>query len=550
MVNTCQGDYIPYRYVKVPGREEVRIFTRGVDRDDRKTFVHSTSKWIIIDPHRYIDETDDDILKMLATQFQTSSVIYDENSDRFIVKDSTIPIGSDSFAIEEQSYRSVVVLPDSYTTHIIMNSKRFYNSLEANGSTDGTWLNSRQSKNHQGHHYFLTSKEFCKATDPTHTQGPKSLRKLLPDVDVIFSNLDQETAETIYGGFPTEIDFVRVSHISDDSPKALTELGVWYAENISQLYKLSFISARNLSDVWPQNKDISRKIAEDILLGFNLSLYSGNGVMIAGRIPESFGTRGKYSNVYVYQVSNVLRGLLEKSEDPLTRDVGALLDGIENFSDIINTIFLSPKLAPEDYVIPNDNVFYFDQHILCSTERLYASEYNATIEKVDYIIVLGAQSMIKCIKGSNSDHRLNDESRMYLPVSDQEDHIIFTGIHHICRPLFPAVLKAVRGYAIAMMYNPHNEWEILTRLVDLTASNFEITIIVTDSNVDQYKYLLDDEEIEIMEKRNVELKISAWLTGMGTMELSRNFDQTKTVAPSLGYIKRILRVLDLIPSSK
>jgi hypothetical protein len=100
------------------------------------------------------------------------------------------------------------------------------------------------------------------------------------------------------------------------------------------------------------------------------------------------------------------------------------------------------------------------------------------------------------------------------------------------------------------MYNPHNEWEILTRLVDLTASNFEITIIVTDSNIDQYKYLLDDEELELMEKGNVELKISAWLTSMGTSELSRRFEQTRTAPPSLAYIKRILRVLDLIPESK
>ena len=544
VTSTCHGDYIPYRYFQVPERNEIRIFTRGVEKDDRKTFVHTSSRWIIIDPHHYIDETDDDIMKMLSSQFQTTSVAYDERSRRFVVKDSTMPLGADSFSVDEQFFKSVNVLPDNYTTHIVMNQKRFYNCFES----DGSWLTSRQAKNHQSHHYFLTKEEFCKATNPTQTQGPKSFRKALHDVDIIFSNLDQDSIERLYGGIPNEIDFVRVPQIDEDSSKALIEIGVWYSENIAQLYKLSFISSRNLSDVWPQNKEISRKIAEDILLGLNLSLYSNNGVVIADRIPESFGERGKYSNVHFYQISTVLRKLLEESTDPITHEVGVSLEGIENFSDIITTIFLSQRLLPAEFMIPEDSVFYFDRRVLCSTERLPIEDYGVPTENVDYAIVLGAQSMIKCIKSNNFGHRLNESTRS--STLDQEDHIIPIGIHHICQPLFPAAWKAVKRYAIAMMYDYKTEWEMITRFVDQTGPDFEIDVIVTSSNIDQYKYLLDSEELELMEKKNVELKISVWLTGVEANQLSRKFEHVRTIAPSLSYIKRVLRVLDLIPVRK
>lgn len=541
MVNTRQGDYIPYKYVIIPDSNEVRIYTRGFDNDDRQMFTHQRSDWLIIDPHRYIGETEDDIRRMLANQFQSSSVSFDERSSRFIVRNSPISVDYESSTIDESNFKSVILLPDNYTTHIIMNGKRFYNNIDASGK----WLISRQPKSHQVHHYFATATEFCKATDPAHVKGYKSFRHAISngDVDIVFSPLDQDSFERIYGGLPTEVDYVKIPSANSSRKsieiKTLTDITAWYVENIAQLYKLSFISSRNLGDVWPHNRETSKRISEDILLGLNLSLYSSGGVVHEGNLPQSFGIRGKYANVYFYRTGHVLRNLLQESADPLTNYVGKSLEGIEDFADVISYIFMSTKLMPQEFTIP-PQAFYFDRQILCSSGPILQEDYEITRENVDYVIVLGAQAMIKCIKSSNPGHYLNSNG-------DQNDHVIFSGLHHICTPLFPAALKAVRDYSLGMMYESLREWEILLRFVDSQPSSFEINLTITRSNVDHYKHLLTKEEMDQIMKKDEELHIKTWLTSMDTNELTRTFDGAKTREPSLNYIRRVLGTLDLVP---
>lgn len=538
MVNHSSFDYVPYKYAKIVDSNEVQIFARGIERDDRKVFTHQSSDWLVVDPHRYVGENEEDIRRMLAGQFQTSSVSFDDKSSRFIVRNSPVPIGHNAFNINESDFRSLIQLPDNYTTHIIMNGKRFYNNIDATGK----WLNSRQAKSHQTHHYFATATEFCRAVDPQHAKSYKSFRHAVSngDVDIVFANIDQDDFERIYGHLPIEVDYVQIPSASTTiRVKTINDITAWYVENIARLYKLSFISSRNLSDVWPQNKESSKRIAEDILLGLNLSLYSGNSILYDVTLPQSFGIRGKYSNVYFYKIGYVLRNLLQESADSLTNYVGKSLEGIEDFSDIISYIFMSTKLAPGDFTLP-PHAFYFDRQILCSSAPILQDDYEITRENVDYVIVLGAQSMIKCVKSSNHSHYLN-------AGNDQDDHIIFTGLHHICTPLFPAALKAVRDYALGMMYNSLMDWEILVRFVDSHSSSFEIHLAITRANLDHYRYLLTPEEIETIIKKDEILSISTWLTSTDNHELTRTFDAVKTTVPSLNYIKRVLGTLDLIP---
>lgn len=538
MVNPTSGDYIPYKYVKTPDRDEIRIYTRGVDRDERKVFTHPSNKWIIVDPHRYPDEGTDDRLRMLAAQFQTTSITFDERSDRFIIRDSPITVGYRSFEIDDSDFKSLTVLPDAYATHIIMNGKRFYNSIENNGE----WLDDRKAKSHQSHHYFLSEKEFCRAMDPTHPKSPSVFKGVEKDVDIVFTSLTSDRLSEIYGDMPPEIDVVHIPSSPKFVMNSLLEISTWYIENIRQLYSLSFIASRNLSDVWPQNKETSKLIAEDILLGLNLSLYNG---LVSERLPPSYGVKGKYTDSYFYQIGPVLKGLLEDSACDKTSYVGKSLTGIEMFNDVIASIYLSSKLEPREFELP-ESTYYFDRRILCSSVPLHHKDYDVTFEHVDYTIIFGAQSMIKCIKSSNSSHRLNNQ--VGGNGIDQEDHIIFTGIHHICRPLFPAAYKVVKDYAIGMMYGDLPNWDMLAKIVEKTQSNFEIKLSVNESNIDQYRHLLTPSEIKLVEKKGDKLPISTWLTSMENSEISRVFDAGKNVVPSLNYIKRILSTLDIIPS--
>lgn len=506
--------FIPYKFHDNIDELETTVFCRGTESGKNKNFTLRQKSWMVIDPFRYPDESEEDAIESLQRTFKTSHVYYD-NNDRFLIRDYTLE------DFNEYDYKYVSFLPDTYTTKIIMNKKRFFNLF----SDKGEWLDTRgvgypDIKKRHLLVYHDKSKDVLMykvvIDESFQVLGESDWDLLRDEVDIIFSTVKQTVFEDkVSFKVPDRVDFAWIS------PEWRSDhLDVWYSQMIPSLYELSFISSRNMSDILSID---SRKgweyLTDDIILSVNLSLYESTKI---NRFPKNFCSPGKYSKLYCYNIGDILLRLLESSHCRETINIWKRFRSLNIWSPIITNIYNYERLNPSSFVIP-DSCVYMDNKYLITTHPL----------ENDFVPVKTVGYMIVISEGS------------YLTFDVESKVSIFKGKHPLCQPLFPAVKRSIENYMLCSARNFDVNIEAICDLTDKTKDSLRVITKVTKANCHTYKDILDEKSLEKLELNKVkEVEIPTWLRENNM--LSTKFDPKESLSASNTYIQNVLHSLDKI----
>ncbi len=517
--------YIPYKFVDSKENSETIVFCREIESGFFKQFSLPAGKWIIVDPFRYENETIDEIKLSLKKIFQTSSVYYEPDWDRFVISDY------DSTNYDENNFKSSLVLPKNYRSKIVMNKKRFYNLF----SSDGQWLNERGSgyfgmeKNHIFIYQSVDKSWYSRtAIDPLNEWKAidgGSIDLFFKDTDIIFSSTPVEVFEKAFNiHIPIKVDYIylKASVFTEDrsnheNPFFNEKIDEWYNNNIRSLYTVSFLSSRNLSEIFLQTEKEWKELADDISLGLDPSLYKGQKIT---RFHRNFSNRGKYNKVYFYRMGDIMLALMNRSLVPRTKVLADNLMGVSFLSEAIWNFFALENLDPEKFLLPNSAV-YMDKQFLVTSKQL--DGIGEPYYSYDYMVVIGDGS--------------------YIVFDKNIDKTIFYGSHQLCNPIFPAVKKCIEKYIICKAHDYEAKIDAICRLTEKDEISLRSNIEVTKRNMIDYQNYLSSTEREKL-NRNENVMLSLWL--ISEEKLISHFDKTKVTSGSTDYIHTILQRLDRI----
>lgn len=526
--SSSQEFYIPYKFYDKTRTDESLAFCRSSTSGKFKIFTIPRKSWLIVNPFRCEDSSVDELIESLQRVFKTSHVYHDE-SDLFLVNDYDL---SD---FNEYDFKSVTFLDDNYSINIALSKKRFYNAFsDGDGGDSGVsgketpWTDQRiDSKTDVSlGHMFITYDSNGKHLLYRKSHGkdyqiltPKEWGLVNENIDIIFSDLTQESFQDLMNTkIQTRIDYVYVS------PYWLSEypdLRSWYEDYIEDLYQLSFMSARNMSDIVSVNSRSGWEILTDyIMLSKDISLFRSNKT---NRFQTNYCIPGKYNNVYLYNIGDIQLSLLGNSACRQTVKTQRFLQNLSRWNHIISNVFNNSLLDPTSFVIPESCVYIDSQYMAMSVPL---SRGYQPARKIDYMIALNEGS--------------------YLTYDIASKKSVFRGLHPLSKPLFPAVRKAIENYMLCSARRFEVNIEAITDMIDKNRSSLKIVTKITRSNLEIYRSILPEKVLEDFELGKIDsTELSTWL-GKSVDSITAIYDPEVTPKTSSKFIQGILNSLDRI----
>lgn len=514
-----EESFIPYKFHDDIEDEVTIVYCRGVENGELREFNLRQKSWLIVNPFRCPAQSEEEVLASLQKSFRTSYVFYDKDSDRYLVRDF------DQTDFCEDDYKSVSFLPDSYTTKIVMNKRRYTSHF----SDKGDWLEKKGGEypKIENHHLLLTvdfqtdalmCKKISEESFQPMTEG--LWEEINNDIDIIFSNVRKSLFEDMLGAkVPSRIDFAWISPQWNPNSIALDK---WYHRNIEDIYKISYVSSRNLSQILSiESKKDWEYLTDDMILLIDLSLYETNKV---NRFNRDYCIPGKYRNLYFYNIGDILLYLLENSYPSCgkTDNIAGKFSHFTKWGDIMYNVYSYERLNPMKLSMP-DVCIYMDHQYFVTVSPL-GENYTPQF-KVDYMIVL--------VEGS------------YLTFNINTKKSIFKGKHPLCQPLFPAVKRSIENYMLCSARNFDVNIEAISDLTDKTKESLRIPAYITRANFNKYRSILEESVIEGFETgKHKEMEISTWLKDDGSV--TSEYDPRENLNASNIHIQGVLHSLDKI----
>lgn len=509
--------FIPYKFYDDLDEGLTIVYCRGIESGSLNEFNLRQKSWLIVDPFRYSTQSDDEVLASLQKSFRTSAVFYDKDSDRYLVRDF------DQTDFCEDDYKSVSFLPETYTTKIAMNKRRYYNLFSDKGEwTENKGVEYSKMESHQ----LLLSVDPKSETlmyklvsgDNFENFTEEIWDSINQDIDIIFSNVRRSVFEEMLGAkIPSRIDF---AWISDQWNADNLSLDVWYGKNIEDIYLISYMSSRNLSQILNiESKKDWEYLTDDMLLSIDLSLYETTK---CNRFSKNYCVPGKYRNLYFYKMGDILLRLLELSSCSKTVNIWKRFLSLSKWSSIISNVYSYERLNPINFTLPESCIYMDHQYFVTATPL---EENYTPVFRADYMIVLSEGS--------------------YLTFDISNKKSVFKGRHPLCQPLFPAIKRSIENYMLCSAKNFNVNIEAICDVTDKTKDSLRIPIYITSANFNEHKRLLDEHTIEKFETGKLkELEVSAWLNIKGI--ITTEYNPKETLYASNIYIQNILHSLDKI----
>lgn len=515
-----EESFIPYKFNDESQDGLTVVYCRGTETGTLREFNLRQKSWLVVDPFRYPTQSDDEILTSLQKSFRTSAVFYDKESDRYLVRDF------DQTEFNEDDYKSVSFLPDTYTTKIAMNKKRYYNLFTSNGEwTDIKGDGYPDMKKHQ----LLLSTDpktdaliYKRVSDDNFENLTEEIWEFINgEIDIIFSDVKCSTFEELLGSkVPSRIDF---AWISDQWNPNNLDLDVWYALNDDDIYLISFMASRNLSHVLNiETKNDWEYLTDDMLLQIDLSLYETTK---CNRFDKNYCIPGKYRNLYFYNMGEILLRLLENVQCSKTINIFKRFSVLSKWSSIISNVYSYEKLNPHNLILPEACIYMDYQYFVTITPLDDRYGTLSPFFKVDYMIALSEGS--------------------YLTFDINNKKSVFKGKHPLSQPLFPAIRQAIGNYMLCSAKNFNVNIEAISDMIEKSKESLRIPIYITTANFVKHRSLLDEETLEkFQDGRLKEKEISVWLKDKGT--ITTEYDPKETLYASNIYIQNVLHSLDKI----
>lgn len=506
--------YIPYKFYDDPIKKQTTVFCREVNSSKYREISLENSTWLILDPFRYPFESIEEKIVTLERVFKTNSVEY-ISCDRFLIKNYSM------IDFNENDYKYVSVPPETYTTKIAINQKRFYNLF----TEKEEWTNQRGSGYADMQDYHMIIKEtsdgnilYRRISDQRYQIFTRSLWNEIKDsIDIIFSNLPKNVFETEICQLDNSKDYV---FINENWMKNYDNIDEWYISNISKVYELSFLSSRNISDILSIN---TRKewefLTDDIILSVNPSLYESPKV---NRFLKNYCTPGKYKQLYKYSIGEYLLRLMEGSNCKTTLDIWKIFSKLGQWNSIISNIFNYERLNPDVFMMPDSCVYIDNEHLMT---RIPLDEVRS-IECIDYVILLAEGS--------------------YITFDVNEKKTTFNGAHPLCRPLFLAGKRCIENYMLCSAKNFDVDIEAISDLTDKNAESLKILITITKYNLKKYQDILPRDLVERISNGELNsIEVPIWL-GKTVNSVTTVYDPKICIKSSEIYLDSLMYALDKI----
>lgn len=514
-MTSSEEKFIPFKFFDNPDRNIIEVYCRGVENGSFKMFTLKRNSWIIVDPFRYPSESEDEKILSLQDIFGTVSVFHNP-CDRYLIKNSK------PADLEENDFKYISFLPQSYTIEIIMSNKRFYNLF----SEDGDWTEKRGTryKNIQEHHLLVRYNQDgnleCKTPheDRYHVLDKQNWPLFSDNTDIIFTTIKKETFENLLDiKLENSVDYAKISNrwIPED-----VSLHKWYLENISSIYELSFLSSRNISDiVCIDTRKGWECITSDIMLSISIPLFEASKVK---RIPRNYAVPGKYNNIYAYRIGDLLLKLMEESDCKSTVGIFSKFSNLSRWSSIIANVFACEKLNPLEFIIPDSCVYIDNEYIMT---KLPLEELKP-VNTLEYIIIMAEGS--------------------YITFDSLTKKSYFHGQHPLCNPMFMAGKRCIENYMLCSASNFDVKIEAISDLTDKNADSLKIMVRITPDNINKYERVLPTYIIDQFDRNEIsEKEIPMWL-GENINEYTTIYDPQTCIKTSNQYLVHLMFLLDKI----
>lgn len=513
-MTSTQGLFIPYKFHDNLDLKETEVFCRETKTSEFRKFTLGEHNWMIVDPFKYLLETEEEKVASLERTFKTTTVFYNSR-DRYLIKNYN------TSSYNEGDYKSVSFLPEVYPTKISMNQKRFYNLFTENGE----WTSDRGHgySDMQSYHILIKKTDdgnilYRRISEKKYQVLTKSLWvEIKNDVDIIFSTISRSHFKGEITTIENEKDYVYVS------PKWLSgydSIDSWYADNISNLYELSFLSSRNISDIVRiDSKKGWELITDDIMLSINMSLYESPKT---NRFPRNYSSPGKYTKAYRYRLGEFLLRLMEGSTCKNTLEIWKTFCKLGKWNPIISNIFNYERLSPNSFVIPDSCIYIDNEYIITRAPLKYIDHY----DQVDYIAVLSEGS--------------------YITFDLGKMKTIFKGSHPLCQPLFSAGKRCIENYMLLSAKNSDVNIEDISDLTDKTSESLKILTTITPNNLEKYQDILPLDLVNRVSQGELSsIEVPMWL-GKSTGSVTTVYDPEICIKSSNVYLDSLMHSLDKI----
>lgn len=498
--------YIPYFFSDED--KHTVINCRNIENGEHKTFLLDHRPWLIVRPFRYHHGTEEETIDSLRRVFKTNFV--EKKDDYYLLSNY------DSHDYIENDYKEVIPLPRNYTTKIVFAKKRYYNLFRG----DGEWTD---EKGHDypdmaKYHLFLTEDSngnvmYKKASEPRFQMLTEVVWETLSlEVDIIFTTIRPEKFEF---NLPDSTDY---AWISPYWREGIENMDYWYEKNKKNLYLLSYMSSRNLSDVLAVNtREEWGILTDDIFLSTDTGMY---GKARVNRYNRNFSIPGKYRKVYVYNLGDILLSKMTDLPDKHTDKAYSLFKHLTDFPYIISSLYNSEAINPGSFTVPESCV-YLNEKYMFTLKPLYQFE---PVKNYEYIIILGEGS--------------------YLTFMTKTQECDFVGQHPLCKPLFSAAKKAIKTYMMWDSQNNNANISIIANMIDKTEETLAIPVVINQYNYKRYYEIIPDHIKEDFKTHKIkEFNTRYWLTDTGVASL---YDPIEVDRQSYAYIYDLLKQLDNI----
>lgn len=498
--------YIPYFFSDEEGQTIINC--RHIETGEYKSFVSEHRNWIIVKPFKYHHETEEEVIDSLKKVFMTNHV--KKYEDYYILSHY------DCHEYNESDYKEVIKLPSNYTTKILLNHRRYFNLF----SEKDEWT-SEKGRNYpdiESHHLFITEDSngntMYKFADESKYQILTQIvwEDISEKVDVIFTTLRRSSFEF---EIPEKTDYAWISPYWRENIEDMDE---WYKENIKDLFLLMYMSSRNMSDIlWINSREDWNLLTDDIFLSKDLGMYGKSRVT---RYNRNYAVPGKYRNIYVYGLGQILINYMKNAGDKNTSTAYNLSSGLIQFPHIVSSLYNNETVTPIPFVVP-ENAIYLNEKYLFTISPLQ----NITPKsRVEYMIVIGEGS--------------------YMTFNQKTQDFKVYGQHPLCRPLFPAAKKAVRNYMMWDSQGGDANIRIISDMVDKNEETLAIQVLVNQFNYTKYIHLLpEDIKKKFGNGKISEYNFRVWMTNRNFVSL---YDSSQVDGPSDSYIYDLLKQLDKI----
>lgn len=498
--------YIPYFFSD--DDNQTTIHCRNIKTGEYKFFISEYRNWIIIKPFRYSYENEEDIIESLKRVFKTNQV--KKYEEYYILSDY------DNHNYIENDYKEVIKLPSNYTTKILLNNRRYFNLFSENDE----WTSEKGTSypDIESHHFFLTEdlngNFIFKFANDSKFQilTPSIWENIYDRVDVIFTTIRRSKFTLV---LPEKIDYAWISPYWRENIENMDE---WYQKNIKDIFLLMYMSSRNVSDIlWLNSREDWNILTDDIFISKDLGMY---GKARLTKYNKNYAIPGKYRNIYVYNLGEILKNHMKNCTDHNTEIAYRICNSLSKFPYIVSSIYNNESVSPAVFSIPENSIYLNERYLFTISPLEGYKEFN----KIEYVIVLGEGS--------------------YMTFDQKNQDFKVYGQHPLCRPLFAAAKKSIRNYMMWDSQGGDANIRIISDMIDKNEETLCIPTVVNQFNYKRYMDVLpEDIKTRFGNGTITEYVLNLWLTNKGLVGI---YDPNIVDVPSNNYIYGLLKQIDKI----